>query len=110
EARLTMVGLFDSRGHLTNSVRSGDEVTVRLEYETFQRIDKPVFGLALENREGVYVWSSNTRDAEHVPDCIEGTGRIELRVPRLPLQPGAFDLSASIVDITTVHTYDYLRH
>lgn len=110
EAQLTSVGILDADGNRTSQLRTGDPCTIRLEFDAAQRIDKPVFGLAVENGFGVYVWASNTRDADFVPDYIEGKGSVQLRVPRLPLQPGTYDISASIVDITTVHHYDYLRH
>ena len=91
-------------------VRTGDAATIRIEYLADQRIDKPVFGLAIETLEGVYVWASNTRDADYVPDHIEGSGSIEFRIPRLMLLPGTFDISASIVDYSTIHVYDFHRH
>jgi len=110
EARLTKVELLDARGRPTTRVRTGDTVTVRLTYDASEPISKPVFGLALENLEGVYVWAHHSRDGEFVPDRIAGTGSIDLVIPRLMLQPGTFDLLASLVDYTTTHTYDFLRH
>jgi ABC-type polysaccharide/polyol phosphate transport system ATPase subunit len=110
EARLTEVRLLDAAGEARTRFRTGDEVTVRLNFETSEQVERPVFGLAMENLDGVYVWAHNTRDADFVPDRIDGTGSVDLRVPRLMLQPGTFDLIASIVDYTTTHTYDFLRH
>lgn len=110
EGRLTKVELLDAEGRPTTKVRTGDAVTVRLAYETSEPIDKPVFGLALENLDGVYVWAHHSRDGEFVPDRIDGRGSVELTIPRLMLQPGTFDVLASIVDYTTTHTYDFLRH
>jgi ABC-type polysaccharide/polyol phosphate transport system ATPase subunit len=110
EARLTSVSLVGANGVPTTRVRTGDEATIRLAYETKVRIDRPVFGLAIETLEGIYVWASHTRDADYVPDWIEGSGTIEFAIPRLMLLPGTFDVSASIVDFSTVHVYDFLRH
>ncbi len=110
EGALTSVAFVDAAGAPTTKLRTGDEATIRLTYETRQRIDKPVFGLAIETLEGVYVWASNTRDADYVPDCIEGSGTVEFHIPRLMLLPGTFDISASIVDFSTVHVYDFRRH
>ncbi|MEN3358647.1 MAG: type transport system ATP-binding protein [Mycobacteriales bacterium] len=110
EARLTKVELLDRSGRPTTLVRTGDPVTFRLHFQADEPVEKPVFGLALENLEGVYVWAHHTRDAEFVPDRIAGTGRVDLAVPRMMLQEGTFDLLASIVDYSTTHTYDFLRH
>ena len=110
EATLTSISFVDASDAQTTKVRTGDEATIRLTYDARQRIDKPVFGLAIETLEGVYVWASNTRDADYVPDCIEGEGVVEFHIPRLMLLPGTFDISASIVDFSTTHVYDFRRH
>jgi len=110
EALLTSITMSGPDAVATTHVRTGDEVTVRMAFRAGERIDKPVFGLAIETLEGVYVWASNTRDADYVPDFIEGSGSIEFRIPRLMLLPGTFDISASIVDFSTAHVYDFHRH
>lgn len=109
EVRLTAVELLGRDGRPTTRVRTGDPVTVRLHYAARERIPQPVFGLALESLEGVYVWAHNTRDAHWVPDFIDGEGSVDLTVDRLMLQPGTFDLTASAVTYDTTSAYDFLR-
>jgi ABC-2 type transport system ATP-binding protein len=110
EVQLTKVELLDHAGRPVTLVRTGDAVTFRLHYRATEPIRRPVFGLALENLDGVYVWAHHARDGGFVPDRIAGTGRVDLTIPRLPLQEGTFDLLASVVDYRTTHTYDFLRH
>lgn len=110
EVRLVDVRLVDAEGKPRTMFRTGEPFTVRITYDAREPIDKPVFGLAMENLDGVYVWAHNTRDAGFLPDRIEGLGSVDMRVTRLMLQPGTFDLIASVVDYTTTHTYDFLRH
>jgi ABC-type polysaccharide/polyol phosphate transport system ATPase subunit len=110
EASLTSVSFLAADGRPTSKVRTGDAATIRVSYSLHERIEKPVFGLAVETLEGVYVWASNTRDADYVPDFLEGTGQLEFKIPRLMLLPGTFDISASIVDYSTAHVYDFRRH
>jgi len=110
EARLERVELLDHTGRTTTKCRTGDAVVVRLHYACVERIPKPVFGLALENLEGVYVWAYNSRDGDAVPDEIDGRGHVDLFVPALPLQSGTFDVIASIVDYSTTHVFDFQRH
>lgn len=90
-------------------LRSGDEVVVRVHYEALETITSPVFGLSIETTEGTYLWASNTRDAQMAVDRIDGSGTVECRIPRLALQPGHFVVSASIVDSSTTHQFDFLR-
>ncbi|HJV08204.1 MAG TPA: ABC transporter ATP-binding protein [Acidimicrobiales bacterium] len=109
EVRLTKVQLVDAGGREVTHPSTGDAVTIRLRYRATTPISKPVFGLALETLDGTWLWAHHTRDAGFVPDEIAGEGTVELHVPRLMLQPGTYDLSASVVDYTTTHQYDYLR-
>lgn len=110
EVRLTAVELLDVTGEPTTHVHTGDDVTLRLHYEADEAIERPVFGFAMENLDGVYVWAYNTLDGNFTPDVIHGPGRLDLHIPRLMLQPGIFDMLAAVVDHTTTHTYDFLRH
>lgn len=109
EAQLTSVELLGTDGAPTARVRTGDAVTIRLGYRTTEPISRPVFGLALESLEGVYVWAHNTRDARWVPDLIDGDGSVDLVIDRLMLQPGTFDLSASVVTSDCTSAFDFLR-
>jgi ABC-type polysaccharide/polyol phosphate transport system ATPase subunit len=109
EVRLQDVALVDAAGHATSHPATGDSVTFRLRYRAASPVSKPVFGLALETLDGTWLWAHHTRDAGFVPDEISGEGTIDLHVPNLMLQPGTYDLSASVVDYTTTHQYDYLR-
>ena len=109
EAKLVAVELLDAAGRHVTHPSTGDAVTFRLRYEAGEAVAKPVFGLALETLEGTWLWAHHTRDANFVPDEITGEGTVDLHVPRLMLQPGTYDVSASIVDYTTTHVYDYLR-
>jgi ABC-2 type transport system ATP-binding protein len=109
EARVTKLEVLDAAGRPTTRVYPGDRVTFRMHFEADSQVDKPVFGLALETVEGVYAWAHHSRDGDFVPDCVQGSGFVDLDVPALPLQAGTYDFNASIVDYTTTHTYDFRR-
>ncbi|GGC11192.1 ABC transporter ATP-binding protein [Cellulomonas carbonis] len=98
-----------SDGRRVDTVRTGEELTIRIHYTARQRIERPVFGLAMESHDGVYLWANNTKDLHFEVDQIEGTGVVECRIPRLMLQPGSFHVMASVVDQSTLHVFDYLR-
>lgn len=109
EARIDKIELLDSAGNPTQRVHTGDKVTLRFHYEVTSPIDKPVFGMAMYTLEGVHVTGPNTRDAEMVPDRLEGTGHVDFVVDRLMLTPGTYDVSASIYDYACLHPFDF-RH
>ena len=110
EATITEIELLDGSGHRTANLRTGEPMTVRIRYHFAERIDRPVFGLAMNTLDGFYLWAFHSRDGGFVPDALEGDGTIDMLVPQLMLQPGTFDLTASIVDYSTTHTYDFLRN
>ena len=96
-------------GSPVDAVHTGDEVSIRVKYSAKERIEKPVFGLAMETPDGVYLWANNTSDAGHPIDAIEGSGSISCRIENVALQPGIFVLHASIVDSSTTHVFDFVR-
>ncbi len=110
EATITDVELINGDGERTSRFRTGERFTVRMDYDFKRRIDKPVFGLAITTLDGVYLWALHSRDGEFVPDSVEGKGSVDMTVPQLMLQPGTFEVTASIVDYSTTHTYDFLRN
>jgi ABC-type polysaccharide/polyol phosphate transport system ATPase subunit len=109
EARVEAFELLDAAGRPTRQVRTGEEVTIRLHWSASEPVERPVFGVAVHSLEGIEVTGPNTRDADLVPDKIDGTGVVDLHVPRLLLLPGTYDLSAAVYDWTRQHPYDH-RH
>ncbi len=109
EGRIDRVELLDSSGRPTSHFRSGQPVTVRLHWSTSQRISQPVFGLSLEALDGYYLWAHHSRDGEAVADAIDGSGHVDWVVDGLALQPGTYDLSASLNAYDCVHVYDHRR-
>jgi ABC-2 type transport system ATP-binding protein len=109
EARLLSVELLDATGRPITQACTGDTVVMRLRYKADEPVAKPVFGLAIETLDDTWLWAHGTLDGGPVPDQILGEGMVELRVDRLMLQPGTYDISASINDYTCTHIFDYLR-
>jgi ABC-2 type transport system ATP-binding protein len=107
EAVIESIELLDGSGEPTTRVRTGDAATFRLRYHAAQAVPRPVFGIALHTLEGMHVTGPNTREAGQVPEKIAGHGVVELHVPRLLLLPGTYDLSASLVDYSALHFYDF---
>jgi ABC-type polysaccharide/polyol phosphate transport system ATPase subunit len=106
EAVVERVEILDAAGVPRTSLRTGDAVVLRQHYEASKRIVNPVFGWSVETIDGIYLWAYNSRDGDMVPDDIEGRGYVDLLIPSLPLRPGIYDLTASIVAYDCAHTFD----
>jgi ABC-type polysaccharide/polyol phosphate transport system ATPase subunit len=106
EAKITELELLDAHGRPTLTVRTGDTVTFRLHYEMSRPIEKPVFGMDIHNVDGVHVTGPNTREADLVPERLAGSGHVDLRVERLLLVRGIYDVSAVLSDQAGLRVYD----
>ena len=109
EGQIEHVELLDGAGRPVSQVHSGDAVTMRLHYRLHEPIERPVFGVAIHTLNGTQVTGPNTRDADCVPEKLDGTGHVDLVLDPLLLLPGTYDVSCSIVDYGLLHPYD-VRH
>ena len=105
EVGIEAIELLDGTGSPVTRVRSGEPVTVRFRYKATMPMERPVFGLTT-GRDGMMLAGSNTRDAERLPDLIDGEGHIDLRIDRLGLLAGGYEITPSIHDRSLHHAYD----
>ena len=109
EARVVRVELLDGDGGPVPRVGSQAPATLRIHWEASAPVQRPVFGLALEHLDGTHLWGHHSKGTDAVPDVLEGTGYVDCQVPRLALQPGTYQVNASIVDESLMHEYDLRR-
>ncbi len=109
EGRITGVEFWDAAGNSTSQLHSGEFARLRLHYEMENPIERPVFGFTVRTLEGFEVSSPTGRDADFVPEKLEGAGYLDVFFDRLTLLPGTYDLSVSLRDYNKVHIYDYRR-
>jgi ABC-type polysaccharide/polyol phosphate transport system ATPase subunit len=111
EACVEQVEVLDASGEPVKRVRTGDTVVFRFHYKSKALISKPVWGMALFTLDGVWVTGPSTREVGLFPDRLEPgeEGSVDLRVDRLLLLPGTYDVSASMFNITGAQVYD-MRH
>ena len=110
EGRIEAVELLDARGAPLTQPRTGDAVTVRLHYDLSEPIEQPVFGLNILTVDGTQVSGPNTRDAGYEIECLSGSGHIDLRIDRLLLTPGTYDITVALYDHAILHPYDVRTH
>lgn len=110
EVQIDDIELLDRSGAPVSRFATGDAVTLRIHFNAHERIEKPVFGIAMFNLDGLLVTLPSTRDAHFPIDEIEGRGTIDHSVENLMLLPGTYDLSVSVYDHAIVHPFDYRQH
>jgi ABC-type polysaccharide/polyol phosphate transport system ATPase subunit len=107
EGCVERIELVDANLTPTARVRTGDRVTFRLHYNTQEPIPKPVFGMDLHRVDGIHVTGPNTRDADQVPDKIDGRGLVEFTIDRLLLLPGTYDVTTALFDVNGLKIIDH---
>jgi ABC-type polysaccharide/polyol phosphate transport system ATPase subunit len=107
--RFDHLELLDAHGRPVDQVRTGDAVTFRAHYETTEPVHDPLFTFSVHTPDGVLVTAPTTSDAQVSGDKVDGPGVVDLRVPRLLLLMGNYDLSVECTDTTATHSYDQLQ-
>jgi ABC-2 type transport system ATP-binding protein len=107
EGQIVRVELLDASGQPTKRIRTGDPVVLRMHYVVHETITQPVFGMAIQRMDGAEVTGRNIREAGLVPDHVDGTGVLDLRIDRLMLVPGTYDINVSLTNFSLTHTYDF---
>jgi ABC-2 type transport system ATP-binding protein len=86
-------------------LRTGDTVVFRIHYRADEPVHRPVFGIAIDRTDGVLV-TGPTSNNEVQPAVVSGQGYIDFRVERLPLLPGAYEIGASLFDLSKSRGFD----
>jgi lipopolysaccharide transport system ATP-binding protein len=107
EAEIVGVHFESPTGDSSGRAQTGDAVTIRVHYRAHERIENPVFGLALTAANGTLISGPNTAFSGFDIPSIRGEGTISYTIRRLDLLPGEYWLSASLYDASCAHAYDY---
>jgi ABC-type polysaccharide/polyol phosphate transport system ATPase subunit len=104
---ITSVCTATADGTPAQVFRTGEPFTVAMSFSSRERVDSPVFGLAIYHEDGAHLTGPNTRMNSFSIDAVEGDGEVRYRVPALPLLPGRYVLSVSAYDQQLAEAYDH---
>lgn len=107
EVRIDTVEVVPLNGQ--DRIVVGAPASVRIGYRAGRRVDRPVVSFGIQAADGTHLGASNTGDGGLTVDHIQGAGRAECVISAMPLHPGTYTLTASIVDESMTHTFDELR-
>ena len=108
DARIEQIEILDGSGEPVKRVRTGDVVVFRFHYKCYGLVRDPVWWMVHLKLDGVWVTGPGTYEAGRVPEHLEigAEGYVDLRVERLLLLPGTYDLSAAMFNLTSGQDYD----
>jgi lipopolysaccharide transport system ATP-binding protein len=105
EVRMTKVEIFGPAGSEVPFVSPGEEVTVRIHVHAREQVDGVEVGLAFVHEGGMTLAGPNSGQERRSYDFASGASFVDFHLAALPIQPGTFSLSTSL--ISKGHTYDY---
>jgi ABC-type polysaccharide/polyol phosphate transport system ATPase subunit len=107
EVEIVDVLFLDAEGKERLLLATGEAATIVLRYCARQRIENPVFGVAIHRNDGLHMNGTNTHiNQYHIPS-IEGEGEVRYAIRALPLLEGTYYLSVAVHDESETRTYDY---
>lgn len=107
EIELTAVRFLNGVGQENNTFRTGDALTVEMDYHAHRPIEEPEFGLVIFHQDGTFVAGPNNQLGGLHTGIVEGVGRIRYCIEGLPLLPALYQVSVSIHDGRSNRAFDY---
>ena len=98
-AEITDVRLLGNDGGVRSSFQIGEAVSLRVRFLLRERVEVPVFGIAVYRGDGLYVFGTNTNLCGVTLPALQGFGEMEIRVDPLLLSPGTYHVSLGITTL-----------
>jgi hypothetical protein len=107
---ITGVEILDQHEVAAAAFHTGGSMAVRIRYDAAEPIHSPHFAVDVFRDDGVYCFGINSRMDGRDFGTLDGSGIVDLEIPRLWLVPGSYTLSAGILDSQGIHTLDLQHH
>lgn len=102
EMEITDVRLLPS-----SEIKSGDSLSIEIDYLSDQPIDAPIFNVSISNEDGQICLDKNTAAIERSIPLIRGKGQIKLYLDRLDLVGGKYFVNVGVYEHSWAYAYDY---
>jgi lipopolysaccharide transport system ATP-binding protein len=106
EIELTGVRFVDQSGRPRRQFKTGEAMTVEMDYLAHQPLQAPEFGLAIYRQDGLLVSGPNSHQNDNTFDVEAGPGTVRFHIPSLPLLPSSYLVTAAIHDGARPHAFD----
>ncbi|GEM_PF-16653 len=108
KAEIKNIQILNKEGQEVETIKAGDFLKIRVEYQVTEPIADPHFGIAIYRDDGVYCFGPNTRFDGIKTRLLEpGDGWFELSYPSIPLLGGRYSLTVAIWEKEEQKGYDY---
>lgn len=107
EAEITRAEFVNAEGVPVHVLKTGEPVSLQIDYTAHMPITEPVFGIRFTHLHGTTVWGSNTKRMGFQPATLNNSGTITLNIPELPILAGTYDLTVALTDQHETYEYDH---
>ena len=107
EAEITRAEFVDTDGAPVHVLKTGEPISLQIDYTAHMPIKEPVFGIRLTHLHGTTVWGSNTKRMGFRPATLKDSGTVTLTIPELPILAGTYDLTVALTDQHETYEYDH---
>jgi lipopolysaccharide transport system ATP-binding protein len=104
--RITGVDLLQPEGESSALFRTDHAMTIQVRYRADVPVAQPLVAIDIHGIDGVYCAGINTRMDNCRLGTLEGEGHVDLVIPKLSLLPGAYSISAGILDAQGLRPLD----
>ena len=88
EVEITQMRLTNARGGDTGQIRTGDALTVEMEYAVNARVEGALFSVTIRDEDDSVLCEASSGDANFPERMAEGAGKVTARLDRLDLVAG----------------------
>ena len=103
---ITHARLLQADGNAAPLFVTGRPMTIEIGYQTQRPVDRPLFAMDIHNADGIHCAGINTRMDNRDLGTVDGSGRVELVIPKLNLLPGSYTVSVGILDSRNLRPFD----
>ncbi len=105
--QIIQVELCDGNNQPASTYVTGDTLLIKMQYRARERVDDPVFGIAIHHQNGTHICGPNTHFGGLKIPFVNGFGTVTYAISELPLLEGAYLLSVSAHEKNDLEMYDY---
>ena len=105
DVRIQEVEVLNGSGEATTEVLTGDPLTIRLHYQTTERVSEPNFGVRVLDQQNTIVVSFESTAVRKIFD-LHGKGYIDCKVPSLPIMPNIYTIQIKVAGHVLFDMYE----
>lgn len=105
--RIASVSFLDESGNNRLAFETGHRMVIKVTLEAFERISRPVLGIAFYDENGACVFGHNSKVDKHDLGDVHGTYEAEVEYEYIDLQPGNYLVTVAVFDSLALKPYEY---